>query len=169
MDYYSDLSYESSSEEEEEDHDAFPAWAFEHYIYEGICGMWNKRDPPCLQPDVMDEREIAYERIEAMLERQHMPAIIESIKNKCTGFDFREAAIGGPLCDIESVVPWKAVRSWNNFWEMKPEVQGEMWTYEEWSNLAEFSLDLLDCCDVETNAENVQACMINILSLCNFK
>jgi hypothetical protein len=167
MDYNSDM-FSSSEDEEADAFDAYPAWAFEHYIYEGVNAMYNTGPLPHLDPDIKCYREMTYDRIEAMLERRLLPPVIESIFSRCTAFDIREAAVGPITTDIDAVVPPNAAESWRRFWEGRPENIKDMWTFENWDNLGEFCLELLDCCDMPTTEEGIKSCMIRLLDLCHF-
>lgn len=167
MDYTSDTYY-TSSEEEDEPYDAYPAWEFEHHIYEGVASMFNGGPLPRLNPDIKCHRETVYDRIEALLEKSRLPPVIESIGATSTAFDFREAAVGPKITDIDAVVPPAAAESWRRFWERRPEIAKGIWTFDNWDNLGEFCLELLDCCEMPINEDIIKSCMIHVLGMCQF-
>ena len=170
MDYESDWSYDSSSsEDEDENYDAHPAWAFEHYISEGIQAMLHNGAAPRLNEEIFCPRELTYERIAHLLKKRELPAIIQSIENSYTAFDMREAAIGPVTTDIDEVLPPKAAESWRRFWEGRLCRTHGMWSCEEWDTLGDFTLELLNCCDIPITNESIQSCMIRLLGLCHFK
>jgi len=149
MDYWSDASYTSDSEEED------------------------------VEPEELyDPRDLDYWAIEHYLDTRGPPSVIEYAKNIGT-VALRECVVGNIRKDISLVVNFGETFSWYSFWEGPSNYKTENhyfshddWNYfshDDWDAIGEYCFSLCKCCDVVVDMDRVRSCMIRILEHGKFK
>lgn len=138
-DYYSDASFSSETESDEEEEDV----------------------------QLYDDRDEDYWAIEALLDTRKPPPAIEYLCSY-NAFVLRECVVDTRRDTIESVVDSKSVRSWHEFWRKEPQSYPARFSHDDWNAISEFAMQLCECCLEETNMQNIQSCIIRILSLGRF-
>ena len=141
MDYWSDASYISDSEEED------------------------------VEPEELyDPRDVDYWTIEHYLDTRGPPTVIGYVKNIGT-VALRECVVGSLRKDIGSVVNFVETFSWSSFWEGRSNYKTEnhYFSHDDWDAIGEYCFSLCECCDVVVEMDRVRSCMIRILEYGKFK
>tara|TARA_B110000093_G_scaffold155053_1_gene171728 strand:+ start:1097 stop:1549 length:453 start_codon:yes stop_codon:yes gene_type:complete len=141
MDYWSDASYTSDSEEED------------------------------VEPEELyDPRDVDYWAIEHYLDTRGPPSVIEYAKNIGT-VALRECVVGNIRKDIESVVNFVETFSWSSFWEgpSNYKTDDHYFSHDDWDAIGEYCFSLCECCDIVVDMDRVRSCMIRILEYGKFK
>jgi hypothetical protein len=141
MDYWSDASYTSDSEEED------------------------------VEPEELyDPRDLDYWAIEHYLDTRGPPSVIEYAKNIGT-VALRECVVGSLRTDIESVVNFAETFSWSSFCLCLSNYKTEnhYFSQDDWDAIGEYCFSLCECCDVVVDMDRVRSCMIRILEHGKFK
>ena len=145
VEYWSDASFTSESEDSEEEE----------------------------EPDeIYCPRELDYWSIESFLSLRGGPEIIGYLE-KMSVVELRECIVSPNRSDIESVVADIDVYSWHDFWKggPKPAITSPRayFFYEDWDALGEFSFTLCSKILEDVSMDKVRSCIIHILSHGRFR
>tara|TARA_B110000858_G_C17626690_1_gene391569 strand:+ start:190 stop:624 length:435 start_codon:yes stop_codon:yes gene_type:complete len=140
MEYFSDASYDSDFDEEDEE----------------IVPLYT-------------EREIDYMELEFLLECRDPPPVIEYVKDVGV-VSLRGLVLDLDKWEIGKIVDPMTVHSWNNFWKNEPINERALFSAEDWSAILEFSLQLLEACGFDNPTQlHVKNVMMGLLRDGNFK
>ena len=140
MEYFSDASYDSGFDEDDEE----------------IVSLYT-------------ERELDYIELETLLDSRKPPPVIEYAKDIGV-VALRGAVLDLKKWTIEAVVDRMAVHSWNDFWRNEPIDEKALFDGEDWNAIGEFSFTLCLACGFDNpNILHVQNVMLALLNFGNFK
>lgn len=138
-DYYSDASMSSDTDTDDEDD----------------------------RVELYDPRDREYWAIEAVMDVRKPPPAIEYLCQLCS-FELRECVVLPVRRDIESVVDSKSANSWHRFWRREPQRSTARFSHDDWDAIGEFAMQICECCLANPTREQIQSCIIRMLSLGRF-
>jgi len=133
MDYFSDASWSSDSEEEIEEPE-----------------------------DIYCPRELDYWAIEDLLDQHCPPPILEYLRTLSV-VTIRECVLAPLTSQIDSVVDAKSAHNWLRFRSRRAPIQGADITFDEFDAMGEYCMRLCEACRVPALVARSWSCMIRLL------
>lgn len=118
--------------------------------------------------EIYEPRELDYWAIESLLESRGPPPIIQYC-NDIGVVALRECVVSTIRTDIETVVNSSTVLSWRAFWKNSNNSGPVDFTREDWNAIGEFCMHLCECCTVGPSIQRIRSCIIYVLQHGKFR
>lgn len=137
MEYYSDASFSSDSEEELEEPE-----------------------------EIYCPRELDYWALEDLLEEHCPPPILEYLR-KLSVVTIRECVLASLTCQMDKVVDPKSAQNWHRFCQKRAPILGANITFDEFDAIGEYVMQICEACQVPATMPRIWSCAIRLLKYRN--